>query len=693
MKKIQSTCNYCSIACNMDFFVEDGEIRKVIPSKKYPVNKKFSCIKGLSLSKQLTSQDFPLEPLLKDKNGNKETITWDKAYSTMAERLQDIVAKHGPESVAGISTGQLTLEEMALAGHVVRNHIGGYLDGNTRLCMATSVVAHKQSFGFDAPPYTLDDLELSDVIIFIGANPIVAQPIVWDRVRKNTNKTIITLDPRKSETAKRSDYHYPIKPKTDITFMYTLANLLIQKGWIDNSYIDKYTENFAGFVEQVKGYTLETIEETTGITAAQVEKLAELIHQGENVSFWWTMGVNHGFQAVRTAQSIINLALMTGNIGRPGTGANSLTGQCNAMGSRLFSNTTGLYGGGDYANQAQREKVGNALGCDPSIFPTAPTIAYNQIIEKIISGEIKALWILCTNPRHSWANNSQFAEALKKLEFFVVQDLYDNTDSSEMADLFLPVVSGLQKEGTIINTERRISKVNPVLPRTEKQKCDFEVIYNIGKALGMGDLLKGWETPENVFNLMAKATQDSPCDFTGVNYALLDEGYGAQWPFKAGQTHSDAKAERRLYEDNQFYTPNKKAKFMFEDVVDNPVPVNDQFPYILNTGRGTVGQWHTQTRSKEITRVNDATSEDAYIYLSNELGNKLDIQSKDNIKVSSINGQSSEFIAILTEDVPMDQLYAPIHYIETNNLTLSIYDPYSKEPSYKYAPVNIEKLV
>jgi len=693
MKKIQSTCNYCSIACNMDFFVEDGEIRKVIPSKKYPVNKKFSCIKGLSLSKQLTSQDFPLEPLLKDKNGNKETITWDKAYSTMAERLQDIVAKHGPESVAGISTGQLTLEEMALAGHVVRNHIGGYLDGNTRLCMATSVVAHKQSFGFDAPPYTLDDLELSDVIIFIGANPIVAQPIVWDRVRKNTNKTIITLDPRRSETAKRSDYHYPIKPKTDITFMYTLANLLIQKGWIDNSYIDKYTENFAGFVEQVKGYTLETIEETTGITAAQVEKLAELIHQGENVSFWWTMGVNHGFQAVRTAQSIINLALMTGNIGRPGTGANSLTGQCNAMGSRLFSNTTGLYGGGDYANQAQREKVGNALGCDPSIFPTAPTIAYNQIIEKIISGEIKALWILCTNPRHSWANNSQFAEALKKLEFFVVQDLYDNTDSSEMADLFLPVVSGLQKEGTIINTERRISKVNPVLPRTEKQKCDFEVIYNIGKALGMGDLLKGWETPENVFNLMAKATKDSPCDFTGVNYALLDEGYGAQWPFKAGQAHSDAKAERRLYEDNQFYTPNKKAKFMFEDVVDNPVPVNDQFPYILNTGRGTVGQWHTQTRSKEITRVNDATSEDAYIYLSNELGNKLDIQSKDNIKVSSINGQSSEFIAILTEDVPMDQLYAPIHYIETNNLTLSIYDPYSKEPSYKYAPVNIEKLV
>jgi assimilatory nitrate reductase catalytic subunit len=676
----------------MDFYVENDQIIKVIPSKKYPVNKKFSCIKGLSLGKQLTSQDFPLEPILKDEKGNKEIISWEQAYLTMAERLQDIIKKYGKESVAGISTGQLTLEEMALAGHVVRNHIGGNLDGNTRLCMATSVVAHKQSFGFDAPPYTLNDLELSDVIIFIGANPIVAQPIVWDRVRNNKNKVVITLDPRRSETAKRSDYYYPIKAKTDIAFLYTLANFLINKGWIDNEYIEKYTENFAGFKEQVKGYASENVEETTGITIDQLEKLAELIHRGKNVSFWWTMGVNHGYQAVRTAQSIINLAIMTGNIGRPGTGANSLTGQCNAMGSRLFSNTTGLYGGGDYANPAMREKVAKALECDPSIFPTKPTLPYNEIIEGIIKGEIKALWILCTNPRHSWANNTQFVEALKKLELFVVQDLYDNTDSSELADLFLPVVSGLQKEGTLINTERRISKVNYIVPKNEKQKNDFEVIYNIGKALGMGELLKGWETPEKVFNMMAKATKDSPCDFSGVNYDLLDQGYGAQWPFPEGQNLEYAKAERRLFEDNLFYTPNKKARFVFEDITENPVPVNDEFPYILNTGRGTVGQWHTMTRSNEIVRVGDANSKEAYIYISNALGNKLAISNKDKIKVSSINGKSSEFISILTDDVPMDMLYAPIHYIETNNLTLSIYDPYSKEPSFKYAPVNIVKL-
>jgi len=690
MNKIQSTCNYCSLACNMDFYVENGEIIKVLPTKKYPVNKGFSCIKGLSLGKQQKSKEFPKNPILRDENGEKKEISWDEAYKAFSSKIKNIVEKHGKESVACISTGQMTLEEMALIGHVFRNHVGGQLDGNTRLCMATSVVAHKQSFGFDAPPYTLNDLELSDTIVFIGANPVIAHPIVWDRVRKNKNKKVITLDPRVSETAKRSDYHYPIKPKSDLHLIYTLANLLIEKNWIDNDYINNYTMQFDEFKEHVKEFTLDKVLENTGIAPEKVEELAELIHKGERVSFWWTMGVNQSYQGVRTAQGIINLAIMTGNIGREGTGANSLTGQCNAMGSRLFSNSTGLYGAGDYANEELREKVGKAIGMDPSLFPTKPTMPYNVIIEKIISGDIKALWIVCTNPRHSWINNSQFAKALEKLEFFAVQDLYDTTDSAMLADLYMPVVSGLQKEGTIINTERRISKVNYILPKGEDEKNDFQLIFELGKALGMGDLLNGWETPEKVFNLMAKTTKDSPCDITGVSYELLENGYGVQWPFREGETLDEH--ERRLYEDNKYYTPNKKVKFMFEEIAENPVPVNDEFPYILNTGRGTVGQWHTQTRTKELTKVNNATSNEAYILISKEAGKEFNIETNDKVKVNSINGQSSEFIAVVTEDVKGNQLYASMHYIETNNLTLSIYDPYSKEPSYKYAPVNIEKI-
>ncbi|MGL4970499.1 MAG: molybdopterin-dependent oxidoreductase, partial [Cetobacterium sp.] len=380
--------------------------------------------------------------------------------------------------------------------------------------MATSVVAHKQSFGFDAPPYTLNDLELSDTIIFTGANPVVAHPIIWDRVRKNKNKKVIVIDIRKSETAINADYFFCIKPKSDLILYYTIANYLIQNDWIDKSYIENFSENFEEFKNHVKDFSIDDIEETVGITKEEFLTLAKLIHEGDAVSFWWTMGINQSYQAVRTAQGIINLALMTGNMGRPGTGANSITGQCNAMGSRLFSNSTGLYGGGEYADEAKRKFVGEALGLDPAIFPTKPTLPYNVIIEKIISGEIKALWILCTNPRHSWTNNYEFKKAVENLELFVVQDLYPNTDSSELADLFLPVVSGIQKEGTLINTERRISKLNPVLPKPAGTFTDFEVIYNFGKALGMGDLLNGWETPELVFNKMKAVTKGTPCDMT-----------------------------------------------------------------------------------------------------------------------------------------------------------------------------------
>ena len=417
MKKIQSTCNYCAIDCNLDFYVEDNKIIKIVPTKGYPVNNGFSCVKGISLDKQQTKfKPNPL-PRIKKADGSFEYLTWENGFKEVAERLTKIREKYGNESVAALSTGQMTVEEFALFGHMMRNHLKANVDGNTRLCMATAAVAHKQSFGFDAPGYTLKDLELSDTIIFIGANPIVAHPILWGRVRNNPNKKIITIDPRYSETAKNSDYWYGINSKTDLTLLYTLANLIIEKDYTDKKYIEENTENFEGFKDFVKEYTVEKASEICGLTQGEIEELVELIHSGKRVSFWWTMGINQGHEAVRSVQAIINLALMTGNIGREGTGANSITGQSNAMGSRVFSNTTGLFGGGDFDNPNRRAKVAKALGIDESLLIDKPTLPYNRIIEKINTGEIKALWVVCTNPRHSWTNNETFREAMENLNF------------------------------------------------------------------------------------------------------------------------------------------------------------------------------------------------------------------------------------------------------------------------------------
>lgn len=687
MKKIQSTCNYCAIDCNLDFYVEDNKIIKIVPTKEYPVNNGFSCVKGISLDKQQTKfKPNPL-PRIKKADGSFEYLTWENRFKEVAERLTKIREKYGNESVAALSTGQMTVEEFALFGHMMRNHLKANVDGNTRLCMATAAVAHKQSFGFDAPGYTLKDLELSDTIIFIGANPIVAHPILWGRVRNNPNKKIITIDPRYSETAKNSDYWYGINSKTDLTLLYTLANLIIEKDYTDKKYIEENTENFEGFKDFVKEYTVEKASEICGLTQGEIEELVELIHSGKRVSFWWTMGINQGHEAVRSVQAIINLALMTGNIGREGTGANSITGQSNAMGSRVFSNTTGLFGGGDFDNPNRRAKVAKALGIDESLPIDKPTLPYNRIIEKINTGEIKALWVVCTNPRHSWTNNETFREAMEKLELLIVQDIHDDTETSEMCDIYLPAVPGVKKEGTVINLERRLSAVRPCLEKAENELMDYEIFYGVAKALGLEDITQNWKTPKDAFNFMRACSEGMPCDITGVEYEDLAESHGIQWPFKSGDKL--VTDERRLYEDGKYFTPNKKAKFLFEKVAENPLPTSEEFPYIFNTGRGTVGQWHTQSRTREIPFVIDAVSKEAYLYINSKLAEEKGITENSKVIVKSKNGESAEFIAMLTEDVKYNELFAPIHYIECNKLTPSVYDAYSKEPSYKSAVVNI----
>lgn len=691
MKVIRSTCNYCSIACNMDFHIEDdGFIKRVVPTVDYPVNKGFCCVKGLNLDKQNTEFENPVLPLARDKDGKLKQIQWQEAFDLFAKRVTEIQEKYGKESFAFLSTGQLATEEMALAGHIGRTFLGGNGDGNTRLCMATSVVAYKQSFGFDAPPYTLNDLEHSDVIIFIGSNPVVAHPILWGKAKSNKDCIKIAIDPRRTETVTNCDMWIDIKPKADLTLLYTLANVLIEKGWIDNNYIENYTEDFEGFKEHVKKYTLDDVEEKTGISKLRILELAQIIHNGKRVSLWWTMGVNQSYQAVRTAQAIINIALMTGNIGRLGTGANSITGQCNAMGSRLFSNTTGLYGGGEYDNEVRRKAVAEALDIDSEMLPKKPTLPYNVIIDKINSGEIKALWIIATNPIISWINNSEFKKAAEKLEFLVLQDIYSDTETAKYCDLLLPSTNGLKKEGVLINTERRLSKLNPVLEKKENELTDYDIMLGIGKALGMGKLLDKWKTPRDAFETLKACTKGMPCDITGVDYDMLKDSRGIQWPFRKGEKLEED--ERRLFEDNRYYTPSGKAKFIYEDVAPVPYERSKEYPYLFNTGRGTVGQWHTQTRTREIPDVSSIVPHEGYVNINTDLADEVGIKENETIKLTSPNGVSNNFVVKLSRTIKKDQIYAPMHYIETNSLLPSIFDTYSKEPNFKYVPVKIEKI-
>ena len=694
MRKVQSTCNFCAIDCNLDFYIEDGRIVKTVPTKGYPINDGFSCIKGLSLSKQQTTVKPNALPKIRQEDGSFKQVSWDEGFKYVADKIKELQAKYGRESVAGISTGQLTLEEFAIFGHVMRNFLQTNVDGNTRLCMASAAVAHKGTLGYDAPGYTLNDFELSDTIIFIGANPVVAHPIIWQRVRNNKipGRKIIVIDPRRSETARNADYHYPIRWRSDLTLMYTLANQIIEKDYVDHSFVDAHTEGYEDFKEFVKAFTLKRGSEATGLPEEQILELVEMIHNGKAVSFWWTMGVNQGYEAVRTAQSIMNLALLTGNIGKPGTGGNSITGQCNAMGSRLFSNTTCLFAGGDFTDEAERKRIADIVGITPDLIAKKPTIPYNKIIEGINAGEIKGLWILCTNPRHSWTNNETFASAAKKLELFVVQDIYDTIESAEDCTVYFPVVPGIKKEGTYINLERRLSPMRKVLERGENEISDYECILGVAKALGMGDAIARWETPRQCFDLLRECSRGKGCDFTGVHWDDLTDSHGRQWPYPEGREAEFAEEQRRLYSDGKFFTPSGKAKFIFEEPLENPIPVTEEFPLVFNTGRGTVGQWHTQSRTKEVKFVEDVSLKKAYLYMNTKLAAENGVREMDEIRVYSSNGQNAVFSVKVTDNVQYGELFAPIHYIECNKLTPSSYDKYSREPNYKGGTCRFEKV-
>lgn len=689
MKTKQTTCNYCALACNMDaVYDDDGQLVKMVGSPKYPVNVGHSCVKGLYLHQQTSQHNDGDLPIKRDASGQKTTIEWKAAYKEIGEKLLAIKEKYGSQAVAGISTGQLPTEEMALLGHVMRDGLGANLDGNTRLCMATSLVAYKQSFGFDAPPYTLKDLELSDTIVFVGANPVVAHPVLWmrERLNKIPDHKVIVIDPRHSETARMATDHYAIKDHTDITLFYTLAHILIENSWVDEEFIAKSVEGYEEFKEFLGPYTLEKGAQVTGLTTEQIAGLAKTIHEGKRVSFWWTMGVNQSFQAVRTAQSIINVALITGNIGKPGTGANSITGQSNAMGSRLFSNTTGLYGGAAYSDEKARKQNADAMGAPETIFPSKPTLPYDKIIAGVRDGSIKALYVVCTDPFWSFVDTKDMEDIRKNLELLVVQDLYADGRTASVADYVLPVCPGAAKDGFYINTERRLSAMRKIQNST--RPSDFEVITHIGQEIGMGKLLKNWETPESVFNILRACSKGLPCDITGIKYSDLQESAGVQWPLPEGKKlESD---ERRLFEDGVFYHPSGKAKLLFEEPAENPLKVSSEFPYILNTGRLSAAQWHTQSRTREIPTKTGAVPSEAPLYLCEQDAQKEGIVDGQKVTARSVTGSSAQLTAHISESVRPGQLFAPIHYAETNKLVAPVFDTYSREPAFKSTPVGLK---
>ncbi len=691
-----SICGYCATGCQLKIHLdENGEAINLSPQAGYPVNLGMACPKGWQALDPLDSPDRATTPLLRDESGMMKETDWATALDVFTTRLKGIREKHGRESVAFLSTGQIPFEEMAFLGCLFKFGMGFlHADANTRQCMATAATAYKQSFGFDAPPATYADFEESDVIVLIGANLCIAHPIMWQHVMLNRRSpNIIVIDPRATETAQAATQHVALKPKGDLALLYSLAHCILRDGRVNAESLER-TDGITAFTEFLKDYSPAAMVERTGQSVEIIEQLARTVSEpGKRISWWWTMGVNQSHEGVRTAQAIINLCLITGNIGKPGTGPNSITGQCNAMGSRLFSNTTSLVGGHDFADESHRRKVAAGLEIPLEVISSEYSLAYDQILDAAEAGKIKALWIVATNPFHSWINSGRLTALREKLDFLVVQDMYHNTESAQVADLVLPAAGWGEKDGCFINSERRIGTIKAVRKAPGQALSDFRIFRLIADAWGCGEMFGKWTHPEAAFKLLRDLTLDRPCDITGVDgYELIDQLGGIQWPFPAGIDKSQVQAlqSRRLFEDGVYYTPNGKAKILFSPPAEMPEAPDSEFPFLMLTGRGTSSQWHTQTRTGKSDILKKLYPEHVYLEIHPDDACKLDLQEGDAVTLRSRRGEMTAS-AYLAPTVQRGQIFVPMHYREVNQLTHAAFDPHSRQPNYKACAVALSR--
>jgi assimilatory nitrate reductase catalytic subunit len=688
-KWVATTCGYCSVGCGMEIGVRDGKAVAVRALESHPVNRGKLCPKGLSEHHTIDSGNRARHPLLR-KNGKLAEVSWDQALETMVSRFRSTQTRYGRNSLGVISTGQLVTEEFYALGKLVQLGFGtNNYDGNTTLCMASAVSGYKLSFGSDGPPGAYEDLEKADVILLIGANIADNHPILCQYLEANPRKTLVVADPRVSKTAMMADIHLPLKPRSDLALLNGIAHILTRHNLVDRQYIERHTSGFDDLVRFLDHYPPGKVSEITGLSEDLLYKVAFLYGRAEAGFIGWTMGVNHSTKGTETVSAICNLALLTGHIGRAGASPFSITGQCNAMGTRETGFASSMPGYRKFDDARDRAELAKLWAIDEARLPTKRGLAYPDIVEGAVGGSIRAMWIIATNPLVSFPNQDVLRQALSNLDFLVVQDGYNPTPTTELAHLVLPAAIWGEKEGTYTNSERRVSKVNKAVEPVGRARPDFDIFLDVADRLGYREeLYPGWRTPEDAFNEWREVSRGRLCDYSGITYDLLSKAGAVQWPFVEGQANT---ATSRLYQDGRFQTADGRARLVCADWEAFPEQPNREYPLVLNTGR-TVEHWHTRTKTREVP-VLERLSPQSWLEMNPRDASRLGLRSHDRVDIVSRRGCVRQVELRVTEIIAPGQVFMPFHYFETNvnEVTQSAFDPVSREPNYKQSAVRVER--
>ncbi|MCF7202975.1 nitrate reductase [Pseudomonas oligotrophica] len=702
MRTTASTCCYCGVGCGV-LIEHDGErIHNVAGDPEHPANHGRLCSKGSTLHLTGDRDARARYPELRlGKTLARSRCDWDAVLEHAASVFAETIAEHGPDSVAFYVSGQLLTEDYYAFNKLARALVGtNNIDSNSRLCMSSAVVGYKRSLGADAPPCSYEDLEQADVVLIAGSNMAYAHPVLFRRLEAakaaRPGMQVIVVDPRRTDTAELADLHLALRPGSDVALFHGLLHLLLREGWTDRAFIAAHTEGFAALEALVRDFTPARVAELCGIRVEQLLACARMIGLAPSLLSLWCMGLNQSTAGSAKNSALINLHLATGQIGRPGTGPFSLTGQPNAMGGRETGTLANLLPGHrDAADLAHRAEVAAYWGVER--LPQTPGLTAVELFEAVRDGRIKALWIACTNPAQSLPDQARIHEALAACPFVVVQEAFATTETCRHADLLLPAASWGEKEGTVTNSERRISPVRAAIPAPGEARPDWAIACDFARRLerrlrpGQPSLF-AFERAEQLYDEYRPLTAGRDLDYSGLSRALLERLGPQQWPFRL----ASGQGTPRLYADGRFPTESGRARFV-ADAFRLPAEGPDaDFPLILNSGR-LRDQWHGMSRTGTAARLFGHV-EQALLGLHPD---DLACQGLADGDLVRVRSRRASLVLPVQADASLQpgQAFLPMHWgdrflagLGVNALSSPACDPLSRQPELKHAAVAVERI-
>ena len=710
-RETRSTCPYCGVGCGVIIESQGDQITGVRGDPDHPANFGRLCTKGstlhLTASAAVTMQTRLLQPMRRaQRSATPQAIGWDAALDGAADKFAQVIRDHGPDAVGFYVSGQLLTEDYYVFNKLAKGLIGtNNIDTNSRLCMSSAVAGYKKTLGADAPPACYDDFQHAQCLFIAGSNTAWAHPILFRRIEDakaaNPSMKIVVADPRRTDTCEIADLHLALQPGTDVMLFHGMLHLMLWEGWTDAAYIAAHTTGFDELKRTVRDCTPERVAQVCGISKDDLLEAARLFATSPATLSLYCQGLNQSSSGTAKNAALINLHLATGQIGKPGAGPFSLTGQPNAMGGREVGGLANLLSAHrDLANPAHRAEVAALWGV-PSV-PEKPGKTAVEMFQAAADGEIRALWIACTNPAQSMPDQATVRRALERCEFVVVQEAFSTTATCDHADLLLPATTWGEKDGTVTNSERRISRVRNAVARPGETRDDWLIAVDFARRLearlGRTDTLFPYPDAESVWKEHRESTRGRDLDITGMSYEML-EAAPRQWPLREGESTG----RTRLYEDGIFPTPDGRARFV--DVAYKPVaePRDARHPFSLTTGR-LRDQWHGMSRTGTLGRLFGHVAEPSVQMHPQDMARRQ-LREGELVHVTSRRGSIVLPVAGST-DVGLSQAFIAMHWggeylsgrsstgerlAGVNVLTTPAFCPDSKQPELKHAAVKILK--